>query len=274
MSFSDKKVAELVNSKFVAAWTNRGPGFNNTEFWTEKGIASRNYEAYPTKNIRTFFLTPDGKAFYFVKRTPSTLQSSVIVICVSRLDGDRWRTPEEARGIWISPNGHHRIIAVPECDQQSHYEHLVFQFWKHHPAEKAKLAAQATWMMWNPQVGITGAQESGVDSVQSPPRTRMRCVRGQRSSTAKHVQEASPMVTSRTSADAFGETPIKCSTTSSATSVSMPLEASNRDRRARCRTRPTGPCTTTLARSTKNRQASMKSGIADKADSIARSSST
>jgi hypothetical protein len=25
--------------------------------------------------------------------------------------------------------------------------------------------AQATWMLWDPQVGITGAQESGVDSL-------------------------------------------------------------------------------------------------------------
>jgi 4-amino-4-deoxy-L-arabinose transferase-like glycosyltransferase len=78
---------------------------------------------------------------------------------------DRWRTPEEAHGIWTSPNQHHRIIDVPECSQQRHYEHLVFQFWKHHPGEKAKLAAQATWMMWDPQQGITGAQESGVDSL-------------------------------------------------------------------------------------------------------------
>jgi hypothetical protein len=66
VSFSDKRVADLVNSKFVAAWTNRGPGFINTEFWTEKGIASRDYEAYPTKNICTFFLTPEGKVFYYV----------------------------------------------------------------------------------------------------------------------------------------------------------------------------------------------------------------
>jgi len=66
VSFSDKKVAELVNTKFVAAWTNRGPGFNNTEFYTERGIVSRNYEAYPTKNICTFFLSPEGKVFYYV----------------------------------------------------------------------------------------------------------------------------------------------------------------------------------------------------------------
>ena len=77
----------------------------------------------------------------------------------------RWRTPEEAHGIWTSPDGGHRIINVPECYQQGYYEHLVFQFWKHHPTEKLKLAAQATWMMWSPKVGITGAQESGVDSV-------------------------------------------------------------------------------------------------------------
>ena len=55
------------------------------------------------------------------------------------------------------------MIDVPECAQQKKYEHLVFQFWEHHPAEKAKLMAQATWMMWNPRVGIEGAQESGVD---------------------------------------------------------------------------------------------------------------
>jgi hypothetical protein len=78
---------------------------------------------------------------------------------------DRWRTPEEAHGIWTSPDGGHRIIDVPECYQQGYYEHLVFQFWKHHPAEKAKLAVQATWMLWSPGVGITGAQESGVDSI-------------------------------------------------------------------------------------------------------------
>jgi hypothetical protein len=66
VSFSDKRVADLVNSKFIAAWTNRGPGFNNTEYWTEKGIAEQNYEAYPTKNICTFFLTPQGKVFYYV----------------------------------------------------------------------------------------------------------------------------------------------------------------------------------------------------------------
>jgi 4-amino-4-deoxy-L-arabinose transferase-like glycosyltransferase len=73
-----------------------------------------------------------------------------------------WMTPEEA-GDQYTEN--HRVFVVPECAQQARYEHLVFQFWEHHPGEKAKLMAQATWMMWNPRVGIEGAQESGVDSL-------------------------------------------------------------------------------------------------------------
>ena len=73
-----------------------------------------------------------------------------------------WVTPEFA-GDEYSEN--HKVIVVPECAQQKKYEHLVFQFWRHHPREKAKLMAQATWMMWNPRVGIEGAQESGVDSL-------------------------------------------------------------------------------------------------------------
>jgi 4-amino-4-deoxy-L-arabinose transferase-like glycosyltransferase len=73
-----------------------------------------------------------------------------------------WVTPEEAGTWW---DEHHKVIGVPECAQQKRYEHLVFQFWRHHPREKARLMAQATWMMWNPRVGIEGAQESGVDSL-------------------------------------------------------------------------------------------------------------
>jgi hypothetical protein len=74
----------------------------------------------------------------------------------------RWYTPEEA-GTYYTNN--HVAIAVPECYQQRYYEHLVFQFWRHHPVEKAKLMLQATRMLWDPRVGIEGAQESGVDSI-------------------------------------------------------------------------------------------------------------
>lgn len=41
-------------------------------------------------------LSPDGRDFYFVKRTPATIQSSLGVICVSHLEGGTWGTPRVA----------------------------------------------------------------------------------------------------------------------------------------------------------------------------------
>jgi hypothetical protein len=66
VTFSDKRVADAVNANFVAAWVNRGPGFRNLDFHTEQWIFQGDLEAYPTKNICTFFLTPEGKVFYYV----------------------------------------------------------------------------------------------------------------------------------------------------------------------------------------------------------------
>ena len=66
VTFSDKEVAESVNKNFVAAWYNRGAGFHNEEFQVEKHIFRRSMEAYTTRNICTFFLTPDGKVFHYV----------------------------------------------------------------------------------------------------------------------------------------------------------------------------------------------------------------
>lgn len=66
MTFSDKRVAEAVNKGFIPAWINRGPGFRNVDFSTESWIFQGDLEAYPTKNICTFFLTPQGKVFYYV----------------------------------------------------------------------------------------------------------------------------------------------------------------------------------------------------------------
>ena len=66
MTFSDEKVAEIVNAHFVAAWLNRGPGFHNEDDGPEQGIFESSMEAYPTKNICTFFLTPQGRVFHYV----------------------------------------------------------------------------------------------------------------------------------------------------------------------------------------------------------------
>jgi hypothetical protein len=66
VTFSDKAVADRVNLRFVPAWCNRGPGFRNTDAWSEQRIFAWDLEAYPTKNICTFFLTPEGRVFHYV----------------------------------------------------------------------------------------------------------------------------------------------------------------------------------------------------------------
>ena len=39
---------------------------------------------------------------------------------------------------------------MDECAQATFYERKVLDFWREHPGEKARLAAQATWMLWQP----------------------------------------------------------------------------------------------------------------------------
>ncbi len=47
---------------------------------------------------------------------------------------------------------HGRIVRVDECAQTTFYRDKVLDFWRDHPGEKAKLAGQATVMLWNPAV--------------------------------------------------------------------------------------------------------------------------
>jgi 4-amino-4-deoxy-L-arabinose transferase-like glycosyltransferase len=106
---------------------------------------------WKANNLNTYRILSHGEWLDQVPDLPQRLVSPIPAF---------WVTPEAAGDEWVQ---NHRVIDVPECAQQKRYEHLVFQFWEHHPAEKAKLMAQATWMMWNPRVGIEGAQEAGVD---------------------------------------------------------------------------------------------------------------
>ena len=66
VTFSDPRVAKKVNEDFVPAWYNRGTGFHNCNFWTEKNIFTRTADCFPTRNICTFFLTPDREVAYYI----------------------------------------------------------------------------------------------------------------------------------------------------------------------------------------------------------------
>lgn len=116
-------------------------------------------------------VTTDGRALWKANNlnTYKTLSAGLWLDQVqdlpARLKQPRpplWVTPEEAGGEYTA---HGKVIDVPECRQEKKYEHLVFQFWRHHPGAKAKLMVQATQMLWDPRVEIEGAQESGVDSI-------------------------------------------------------------------------------------------------------------
>jgi hypothetical protein len=73
-----------------------------------------------------------------------------------------WSTPQET-GAYYAKKG--ITVKVNECAQENHYEHLVIQFWKQHPGAKAKLMAQATWMLWDPSVQRDAGPSAGVDSL-------------------------------------------------------------------------------------------------------------
>jgi 4-amino-4-deoxy-L-arabinose transferase-like glycosyltransferase len=57
-------------------------------------------------------------------------------------------TAQDAYEHWLQTG---QIEPVNECKQMTEFEHKTFVFWRHHPGEKAKLMAQATWLLWDPR---------------------------------------------------------------------------------------------------------------------------
>lgn len=49
---------------------------------------------------------------------------------------------------------------VDECAQQRYYRELVFDFWREHPGEKARLAVQAVRMLWSPTFSVDSTSRS------------------------------------------------------------------------------------------------------------------
>jgi hypothetical protein len=69
-------------------------------------------------------------------------------------------SPSEQRDRWGF--GAHPIQPVDECAFQRYYQHRVLEFWQEHPGEKAKLAGQATSLLWDPRVNdFAGSEGSG-----------------------------------------------------------------------------------------------------------------
>lgn len=65
-------------------------------------------------------------------------------------------SPEFQAAIWEDRG---ELIEVDECAQMRFYRERVLDFWREHPGEKARLAAQATAMLWSP------AESAGSDAL-------------------------------------------------------------------------------------------------------------
>lgn len=65
VTFSNPEVAAAVNRACVSAWRNRIPEFHDCDPHTEEWIARSNPNAYPTRNIVTFFMTPRFQVIHY-----------------------------------------------------------------------------------------------------------------------------------------------------------------------------------------------------------------
>lgn len=66
VTFSDQATAAYINQNFVPVWVNRNPGFHNCDPNTETHIFNESRKMYATRNIVTFFLTPDLDVIHYL----------------------------------------------------------------------------------------------------------------------------------------------------------------------------------------------------------------
>jgi 4-amino-4-deoxy-L-arabinose transferase-like glycosyltransferase len=98
-------------------------------------------------------LTTDARALWKAnnEQTYDILADGGWIDDVPRIRGSAYN-PEETAALYRQTG---RIVHVDECRQMRFYRRLVFDFWREQPGEKARLAAQAAGMLWDPRVTRT-----------------------------------------------------------------------------------------------------------------------
>jgi 4-amino-4-deoxy-L-arabinose transferase-like glycosyltransferase len=99
-------------------------------------------------SVGCFTLTTDSRALWKANnlQTYDVLASGKWLDQVPNLMGaPPW--PERAADI-VERTG--KVVDVDECEQMRFYQHETTRFWREHPGEKVRLAAQATRMLWSP----------------------------------------------------------------------------------------------------------------------------
>ena len=115
--------------------------------------------------VGCFALTTDGRALWKAnnEQTYDLLAEGKWIDDVKDPPGHPFPNPEEARDIYKQSG---KKIHVDECANQAYYQHKAWRFVRDHPDEKAKLAAQAVRMEWDPRT-TASATDSGHGAIRS-----------------------------------------------------------------------------------------------------------
>ena len=115
--------------------------------------------------VGCFALTTDGRALWKANndQTYHLLAEGKWIDDVKDPPGHPYPNPEEARDLYRL-NG--KKIHVDECANQSYYQHKAWVFVREHPGKKARLAAQAVRMEWDPRT-TASATDSGHGAIRN-----------------------------------------------------------------------------------------------------------
>jgi 4-amino-4-deoxy-L-arabinose transferase-like glycosyltransferase len=114
-------------------------------------------------DVGCWAITTDGRAMWKANnpRTYGLLSSGQWIDNVGqdvpRPPHPGYLTPDEAHGIYERTQ--HRVLLHPdECLEMTFYENLALQWMRHHPGDKAKLAALSAKLLWQPSVFETSGR--------------------------------------------------------------------------------------------------------------------
>lgn len=114
-------------------------------------------------NVGCFAMTTDGRAMWKANN-PLTYKLLSHGEWIDNIPANSPRppepgheTPEEARGHYVQSGG--TVVLHPdECLEMTFYENLAFDYMRDHPADKLKLAALSTKLLWQPNVFETSGR--------------------------------------------------------------------------------------------------------------------
>ena len=116
------------------------------------GLATAPWVIRNKVQVGCYAITTDARALWKANNTNTyaVLAAGQWIDDVPELPGiPPW--PERAAQIFLETG---RLVEVDECAQARFYQDEVLDFWREQPGRKAKLAAQATWLLWQPTFSV------------------------------------------------------------------------------------------------------------------------